>query len=344
MNILVRGTNWIGDAVMTVPAVRALRSIFPGAQIALHTRPWAEGIFAGAGLFDEIITFDPSGSKLMSILRQSKSLRPKKFDLAILFPNSFESALVTKLAGIKHRFGYATDGRKMLLTDSVAVPEWKNSRHEVFYYLELIAAVETSFFGTEHVRKVEIEPTMNVSGENRAIGRGLLLRSGLDLSKKTVALAPGSTNSLAKRWSAENYSKLNDKLRGELGVNVVLLGARDEVDVSQEVINGSQLKPVDLTGKTDLSEAAAVLSEIDLLVSNDMGLAHLAPAVGTETIVIFGPTNPITTRPLSGNAEVVRAEGVECSPCMLRECPIDHRCMTRVTVDEIFQKAVAKLK
>lgn len=344
MKILVRGTNWIGDAVMTMPAVSALRHIFPNAHIALHTRPWAEGIFADAGLFDEIISFDPTGPKFKSILRQAKDLRPRKFDLAVLFPNSFEAALAAKLARIRHRFGYATDGRKLLLTDPIPVPEWKNLRHEVFYYLEIVAGVEKKLLGTETARNVDFEPVLEVSAEKRAIGQRVLQGAGLDISKKTVALAAGSTNSRAKRWSAENYAKLSDRLLGELNVNVVLLGAKDEIDISQNVLLMSKIKPADLTGRTNLTEAAAVLSGVDLLISNDMGLAHLAPAVGTETLVIFGPTNPVTTRPLSGHAEVIRAEGIECSPCMLRDCPIDHRCMSRITVEQVFQKAAAKLK
>ena len=344
MKILVRGTNWIGDAVMTVPAVRALRQTFSDAHIVLHTRAWAEGIFADSGLFDEIISFDAAGSKLKSILSQAKSLRPHKFDLAVLFPNSFESALVAGLARIERRFGFATDGRKLLLTDAIPVPEWKNEQHEVFYYLELIAAIEKSYFGSETARNAQIEPSLDVSANKHAIGRRLLEEYGLDLSKRTVALAAGSTNSRSKRWSVESYAQLNDKLQSEIGVNVILLGAKDETDVSQSVSSRSSLKPIDLTGKTNLTEAAAVLSEVDLLISNDMGLAHLAPAVGTETLVIFGPTNPATTRPMSGHAEVIRADGIECSPCMLRDCPIDHRCMTRVSVKEVFQKASAKLK
>jgi len=344
MKILVRGTNWIGDAIMTVPAARALRKIFPDAHIALHTRRWAEGIFADSGLFDDIISFEPSGSKFNSIMRQAKSLRRQKFDLAVLFPNSFESALVAKIAGIKRRFGYATDGRKFLLSDPVPVPEWKNQRHEVFYYLDLIGKVERSLFATETVRHAELEPRLGIPAEKLAAGRRLLEKYGLDPSKKTVALAAGSTNSRAKRWNTESYAKLNDKLCSELDVNVVLLGAKDEIDVSQNLILHSVIRPVDLTGKTDLTEAAAVLSEVDLLISNDMGLAHLAPAVGTGTLVIFGPTDPITTRPLSEHAEIIRAEGIECAPCMLRDCPIDHRCMTRVTVEQVFQKAVAKLQ
>lgn len=341
-SILVRGTNWIGDAVMSVPALRELRRIFPDARISLHTRGWARGIFEDARFVDEILTFDKTASKIKHSLAQSSILREKKFDLAVLFPNSFESALMTKLAGVPRRVGYAKEGRSFLLTDAVEIPAWKNRRHEVFYYLNLVAEIEKAFFQTETVSAAAPRIDLPVSAERRAAAKNILAEIGVDARKKTVALGVGSTNSAAKRWRAESYAELNDRLQTELGANVVLVGASDEQDVSQIVFDQSARKPFVLTGKTSLAEAVAVLSAIDLLVSNDMGLAHIAPAVGTKTLVIFGPTDEKTTRPFSENAETMRRD-VECSPCMLRVCPIDHRCLTRISAREVFDKAVTMI-
>lgn len=333
MKIVVRGTNWIGDAVMTIPALRRLRTLFPWAKISLHTRSWAEGIFRDADFIDEILTFDKTSSTTSDIRRESKRLRELGFDLAILLPNSFESALVAKLARIPKRLGYAKEGRGILLSAAVKIPEWKNTRHEVFYYLELIDTLAASG-GTDNPPPI----TLPVSDERRAMARDILTNAGADLTKPVVALGVGSTNSRAKRWTAENYAALSDRLTSELNANVVLVGGPDEIDISQKVSEMAKIKPIILTGKTNLAEAVAVLSEVDLLVSNDMGLAHIAPAVGTKTLVIFGPTKPETTRPFSDLAKIIR-EDVECAPCMLRDCPIDHRCMTRVTVDKVFQEA-----
>jgi len=334
MNILVRGTNWIGDAIMTIPAVRRIRAIFPDAKIVLQTRGWAEDIFNDSGLFDEIVSVD-------SASQQIRMLRPYRFDLAILFPNSFESALVARLGGAKKIFGYASDHRSLLLTHAIPIPEWKTSRHEVYYYLELISAVEMHYF--QSVRPSgELEPRLVINEERRQAAREFLREHGVDPKLKTVAVAPGSTNSEAKRWTPASFARLNDRLHAELGVNVVILGSTGDVAVSRAVVAASKQPPLDLTGETDLAQAAAILAEADLLISNDMGLAHIAPAVGTKTIVIFGPTNPVTTRPFSDIATVVSA-GVECSPCMLRECPIDHRCMTRIPADHVFEKAEAIL-
>ena len=329
MRILIRGTNWIGDAVMTVPAIRKLRRLFPEATIVLQTSEAAAGISRHSGLVDEIILTG-------SFLDQVRSIRRVPFDLAVLFPNSFKSALVVWLAGAKRRFGYAAQNRSMLLSDAVDVPDWKDDRHEVFYYLNLVDQIERSY--GVHDSAEPPDTRIAVSETDRTTARQMLESHGVDPSRTIIGLAPGSTNSRAKRWTPEGFARLNDLLQAELEATVVLLGSQGDSDVSSRVIELSESKPVDLTGRTDIAMAAGVLSNLDLLVSNDMGLAHLAPAVGTRTIVIFGPTNPVTTRPFSELASIISA-GVECSPCMLRDCPIDHRCMTRITPDMVFARA-----
>ncbi len=342
MKILVRGTNWIGDAVMSIPGLRELRRVFSDAQITLHTRSWAEGLFSDAGFIDELVTFEKNRWKIKDVYDNSRFLRDDGYDLAVLFPNSFESALTTFLTRIPRRFGYNKDARGLLLTDPIAVPEWKNRRHEVFYYLNLVAEVERRILGRDTVSQAIPDISLEISGERKLAAKNILLDAGVEQTKMIVALGVGSTNSRAKRWLPERYAQLNDKLQRELNVNVVLVGSKDEADVSDAVAKLCGIQPINLTGNTDLAEAAAILGEVDLLISNDMGLAHLAPAVGTQTLVIFGPTNPEKTRPFSDNAEVIRKD-VECSPCMLRDCPIDHRCMTQITVEEVFEIAKQKL-
>ena len=182
-----------------------------------------------------------------------------------------------------------------------------------------------------------------MSDERQADTRDFLTRKGVDLSRPIVALGPGSTNSMAKRWPYERFATVADLLHKEKAANIILLGGPDDVEVAAKISAMSRASLLDLTAKTSLGDAADILSVCDLMISNDMGLAHVAPAVGTTTLVIFGPTNPVTTRPFSELAQVLRVE-VECSPCMLRECPIDHRCMERVTVEQVFSAAVSKLE
>ncbi len=328
MKIIVRGTNWVGDAVMQIPALRELRRVFPAAQITLGTRDWAQGIFEDTQFIDDILTIAPKES----VLGQAKKWRQGNFDLAILFTNSFETALISKLGKTNTRFGYANEGRSFLLTNPIKKPIWKDERHEIYYYLNLVAEVEKHYFGTSAESKPKFELTVSDKRKNSA--RKILVENGINLSKKLIAFCAGSTNSRAKRWPSQSYAKLNNRLQSELEAQVILIGDRSELDVSLEVVEKSNIKPIVLTGETSLSEATAILSICDLLVSNDTGPAHISAALGTKTIVIFGPTNSKTTSPMG--AEIITKE-VECAPCMLRDCPIDHRCLTRISADEVFE-------
>ena len=338
--IIIRGTNWVGDAVMTIPAMRGLREIFPDAHISLHTKSWAQGIFQDADFIDEILPFETANSKFQTIFEQSKIWRERKFDLAILFTNSFESALLAKLGKANNRFGYAKEGRSFLLTDAIKIPVWKNEKHEIFYYLNLTAEIEQKFFGTKSILEEKPRFELKVSDERRSKARKFLEENNIDFSKKIFAFVAGSTNSRAKRWQIESFARLNDKIQSELSANVILIGSKEESEVADEVLKLSKFKPVNLTGKTNLAEATAILSVCDLTVSNDTGPAHISAALGTKTLVIFGPTNPLTTQPIG--SEII-TKNVECAPCMLRDCPIDHRCMTRISVDAVFEKVLSML-
>ena len=333
--VVVRGTNWVGDAVMTIPALRELRRVLPAAHITLFTPSWSKGIFADADFIDEILAFEKDDK---SVWKQGKTLREEDFDLAVLFTNSFSSAAAAKLGSAKYRIGYKNEGRSFLLTHSLEMPQWREERHEIFYYLNIAAELETAITGSTTVWENEPRFELEVSRARKDDARNILVENGCDLSRRVIALCPGSTNSRAKRWQVESYAALSDKLAKEFDANIVLIGAAGEAEISQQVFDLAKYKPVVLTGKTSLAEAAAVLSISDLLVSNDTGPSHISAALGRPTLVIFGPTNPKTTRPYPANAEIIRKD-VECSPCMLRDCPIDHRCMTWITVDEVFRSA-----
>ncbi len=338
MKILIRGTNWIGDSIMSIPAMREVRRIFPDSNITLHTRSWSEGLFSNASFIDEIISFKKNRWTGVDIYDNVSFLRDEGFELAILFPNSFESALTILLSRIPVRVGYNKDARGLLLTHPIAVPEWKNRRHEVFYYLNLIADVERRLLGRDTVSAAVPDISLEVMEERKTEAFRLLSKAGVDPTRKTVLLGVGSTNSNAKRWPADRYARLSDRLQIEIGTNVVLVGSTGDLEVANLVIELSKAKPLSLVGITDVAEAAAIISISDLLISNDMGLAHIAPAVGTRSITIFGPTNLATTSPFSPLATIIRHD-VPCSPCMLRECPIDHRCMTGISPDAVFAAA-----
>ena len=336
--IVIRGTNWVGDAVMTVPALREIRRLFPDAYITLATRSWARGLFAEADFLDDLQVHDGSG--LRSVVQQVREWRKRSFDLAVLLPNSLETALVASLARVPLRIGYATDGRQALLTHPLDLPEWRNSKHEVFYYLKIVAELERLIKHEQTFLDTQPDGSLEVSEARKSAARDFLRAHGVGPSKgrALVALCPGSINSRAKRWPTERYAALGDRLIDDLGVEVILIGSAAEAEVSGLVSQQMRNKPVMLAGQTDLAELVAILSQIDLLVANDTGPAHIASALGRPTLVIFGPTNPLTTRPFSPFGEIVR-QPPDCAPCMLRDCPIDHRCMTAITPDEVFERA-----
>jgi heptosyltransferase-2 len=342
MKIIVRGANWIGDAVMSIPALRALRRTFPEANITLYTKQWAEGIFRDADFIDRILRIETEGNGLRDAMREANRVKQGGYDLALLFTNSFHTAAVARLSGVKQRIGYSREGRGILLSDPIRPPAWVNEKHQSFYYLYLIeelAKRQGRAFLTEHLDVANLLP---ISQERREHAWSRLIDAGVDPSKPTIGLGVGSTNSAAKRWGSAKYAELSDLITERIDANILMFGSKDEADVASQVGALSVSDMIDLTGKTDLSLATAILSEADLFVSNDMGLAHIAAAVGTKTLVIFGPTNDVSTRPLGANAAVLR-HPVECSPCMLRDCPIDHRCMTRIEANIVFQKAMEML-
>jgi heptosyltransferase-2 len=334
--IVVRGTNWVGDAVMTVPALHELRRLFPYAHITLAARSSTQGLFEDTSFIDALEIH--RGSGLRAVTQQARRWRKRRFDLAVLFPNSFEAALVASLARVPFRIGYATDSRRPLLTHPLDLPEWRSSKHEVFYYLKIVAELEWLVNHEQTFLNRVPDCSFEVSEVRQAEALDFLKTRGVCQERATVALCPGSINSRAKRWPAERYAVLADLLIDELNAEVLLVGSAAELDISREVASNMHNKPIMLTGQTSLGQAVALLSLVNLLITNDTGPAHIASALGRPTLVIFGPTNPLTTRPFSPLGEIVRRPP-DCAPCMLRDCPIDHRCMTAITSDEVFARA-----
>jgi heptosyltransferase-2 len=341
--VVVRGANWVGDAVLTVPALRELRRLLPRAHVTLATRPWAEGIFEGADFIDDFLITPETSSRPRSVFAEARVWRERRFDLAVLFPNAFAPALVAALARVPFRVGYATQGRSALLTHRLRVPDWRGHRHELFYYLNLVAELERLLYETSTVEAREPDTRLPAPEARTREALAVLRDAGVRAGRPLVAMCPGSTNSRAKRWPAERFAAVADMLAESAGAEVILVGAAEESDISEEVARRMRVRPFVLTGRTDLSQTAAVLRASDLLVTNDTGPAHVAAAVGCPVVVIFGPTNPVTTRPFSESAEVVRRPP-DCAPCMLRDCPIDHRCMTAVTAEEVFGRAAHALE
>jgi heptosyltransferase-2 len=335
--IVVRSPNWVGDAVMSLPALSALCRLFPEAEITVAAPSGTADIFIGSNSVNNVLV-QRSGNTFAA-LTNARQWKRARFDLAVLFQNAFAAAATALLAGVPFRVGYATDRRSALLTSPLPLPAWKDERHESFYYLNIVAELEQRIFGSLSVMQAEPVFDLPVSITRRQTAREMLQQTGGRAGQPVAILCPGSVNSRAKRWPAERYAELADRFI-DAGMEVVLVGSPRETEVSNEVSARTTRKPIVLTGKTTVAEVVALISVADLLVTNDTGPAHIGAALGTPTLVIFGPTNPLTTYPRSVRAELIR-QPPDCAPCMLRDCPIDHRCMTTISVDEVFRRVMS---
>lgn len=325
--ILIRGPNWVGDAVLAIPAMKAVRSHFPEAEITLLVRPWVAGLFTSASFIDKVWT-EPRPSRFNDWTRVTRELRARQFDLGLLLPNSFESALMMFLGRVERRIGYATDGRSWMLTS--AVPQTDDHRHQVHYYLDLLKPLSV---GDEHP-SIEITAT----GEERTTARRLLGSDGIPTAARFMVLNPGAAYGSAKRWYEDRFAGVADALAEEFGLHVAIVGSEDERAIAEQIRSLMKNKTAVLNGKTSLETLIGVLAESSLMITNDSGPMHIAAALGIPTVAVFGSTDEKVTGPCGPRTRIVK-HPVECSPCLLRDCPIDHRCMTRVSVDDVCRAA-----
>lgn len=332
--VLVRTTNWLGDAVMSLPAVRAIREALPHARIAVAARPWVADVYAREESIDGVIAY-PAPKSLKDRRAFAARLREERFDAAILLPNAFDAAFVTWLARIPVRIGYNRDGRGLLLTDPVRVPEPGDiPRHERFYYLELLrrAGLMERFPKTEPIRLGGLEAARD-SGGRLLAGRGI--------EGPAIGVSPGAAYGNAKRWLPERFAEAAGQLAGPLEASVALFGSAAERQLCETVAGSLREAGVavrNLAGETTLREFIDMAAACRLFLTNDSGAMHVASALAVPTVAVFGATDDSTTGPAGPLARVVR-EHVECSPCLLRECPIDHRCMTRVDAGRVAAAA-----
>lgn len=343
--ILVRGTNWIGDAVMSTPALERLRSSFPGARITLLANPLTAGLFGGSPFIDEVVEYRRREDGARAFFAALRAIRSGRFDMALLFQNAFEAALLAWLGGVPIRIGYAEQGRGLLLTGSLRRGLAHRNRHQIHDYLDLVAEAETIASGRRMDGAAGTPAARLVAGPNdRQAARELLEAQAIPRGPgPLVALNTGATNSRAKCWPAESFARLASMLVADYGAVVVLIGGAGERQYAESVERAGEARLYNLAGKTSLAQLIGLLESCDLLVSNDTGPAHIGAALGCPALTIFGPTNEFETSPTGPSAGIVRAEGIECARCMHRDCPIDHRCMTRISPDEVFRRAAAIL-
>ena len=325
--IVIRSSNWLGDAVMTVPAVRALKRANPAAHITVLTPGKIAEVWRLVAEVDEVIAFPKA-----KIFGVAKLIRRGKFDAGVIFPNSLRAGLEMWLARVPRRVGYAGHSRRWLLTEICGTeksePASAPGRHQVHHYLRL-----AEFLGAS------ADADVNFGFPNAA-----LKKRGLEKPAR-IAICAGAEFGPAKRWLPERFAEVVQTLDDPAGSRWQLVGTAKDRAVAEQItaLCPAPAEIENLCGKTTLAELIAILRASDALLTNDTGTMHLAALLGVPTVAIFGSTEPALTGPLGTGHTVVRKRA-ECSPCFLRECPIDFRCMKEVesaTVAEALRRILA---
>jgi heptosyltransferase II len=328
--VLIRGVNWIGDAVMTIPALRALKRSLPDKRLVLLVKPWVAPLFEKDPDIEEIILYSDEYRGLAGKIRLAQRLKKYDFDTAVLFQNAFDAALITFLAKIKRRIGYSRDGRRILLTDAVPCNAATRDLHHIDYYLNLVK--KAGFNAMTDLAWLFLDI------EERKRARRLLE----DLTRPVIALNPGAAYGSSKRWLPERFAEVAGRVITELNGSVLLLGGLKEAGIADDIlkhVDPSLVTPsslINLSGKMHLRELMAIVAESDVLVTNDSGPMHIGYAVGTPLVAIFGSTSPEHTGPV-GKTDIVIRKSIACSPCFERECKKNNlACMDLIISDEVY--------
>ena len=331
--LLIRSANWIGDAVMTTPAVQAIRKGFPNAHISLLAKPWVAPVFEKSDHIDRLLIYDGERRHkgFFGKFRLARDLEQYDFDAAILLQNAFEAALISFLAEIPIRIGYSRDARRLLLTHAVPCTKEIKTKHQTEYYLNIL-------------RRIGIESDnrslyLNLNQNDRLRAKKILSEQHLSLDDKIIGINPGATYGPAKQWPPDRFARLADRIHAFTGVRIIIFGGPGDQKLGQEISEKMRHRPLDLSGKTSLGEAMALIEKCDLFITNDSGLMHVAAALDVPLVAVFGSTNPVATGPLGSHSRVVQAT-LPCSPCLKSECPEGHlNCMDLIDVDQVFDAA-----
>ncbi|MEW6665975.1 MAG: lipopolysaccharide heptosyltransferase II [Thermodesulfobacteriota bacterium] len=333
--ILVRMPNWVGDLVMALPALEALRENFPRSTLVALARPWVTPLLGNHPCVDRVTVLHKGRGYPwdgIAVLKTVAEVRRTRFDLALLFQNAFEAALISRLAGIPVRIGYDTDGRGFLLSHPIPREREVLRRHQVEYYLHLIRAMGW---------KAEArDPRLHVSDRQRAAAESLLRAFGITDADLLVGLSPGAAYGPAKRWPAERFAAVGDRAAETWGAKVLVVGSGGEKEICDAVTLAMRTPAVNLCGRTNLDEVVGVIERCRAFVTNDSGLMHVAAALDVPLVAIFGSTDPEATGPRSSRARVIR-QPMGCAPCLKPECSRGYACLRSIEPEEVWREIEA---
>jgi len=334
--ILIRCPNWVGDAVMATPALRAVRNCFPESHITLLCKPDIADVLSDLPFYDDTVDTPGKGRSTMSV---ASSLRKQRFDLALILTHSFRSALVARLAGVRRRVGYDLQGRGFLLTDALQCPmEGRKKRPEYMAeeYLRIVAYV-----GCKPSRRC---PELAVAHEAVALAQKILGPADAETKGPLVGIAPGASFGPSKLWYPERWAAVADGLAERFDASIVILTAPADWDIYRQIGSRMSARPVYIDEKLmSLQLLKALVSRLNLLLCTDSGARHVAVAFGVPTVVIMGPTDPRYTATDCEKGVIIREE-VDCGPCQKKVCTTDHRCMTQITSERVLEEASAVLE
>jgi heptosyltransferase-2 len=338
VNIVIRSPNWIGDAVMCLPAIRALKENCPDANIYMAAKQNLCAVYKNITEIKEIIPIQDN-IDFKSGFTVAKQLRKYRFDYGILFTNSFHSAFLFKLAGIKKLTGYVKDLRGWLLDKKIKFP--RDNRHHIYFYLDLAEAfIRVCGGGT--CLSPGYSNQLVITDQERENISAVLCTLGVDLSKPLVGISPSAAYGSAKEWPPERFRGLIPRLQQEKSpgnIEILLFGsAKEREKISRIAAGGDGNHVHNLAGQLSLRQTIEAISFCRLFISNDSGLMHIASGFNLPLIALFGPTRPHKTGPLNKNSRVLY-HPAPCAPCLYRDCPLNHDnhvCMKAITVDEVL--------
>ena len=338
--ILVRAPNWIGDAVMAIPTLAALRHFHETAEIVLLAKPVIAALFEQHPDIDRVVIYEDPGrhTGFSGLWRLSRELKDEKFDLAFLLQNALEAALLAFFAGIPKRVGYASDGRRLFL--SRAMKKKVPAPHRTDAYLALMGLVDAE--GESASSEEKRSPYLVVSSSERRAARDFLKSLGVSDDALLIGLNPGAAYGTAKRWLPEYFAALADQLVEQKQAQILIFGTRSEIEVAEIIKKHMKHAAFILAGKTSVRQMTACIKTCRLFISNDSGPMHVASALAVPQVALFGPTNPGATFS-AGALDIMVQNKVDCAPCRHRHCPLDHPCMTGLSVKTVFEAAAQQL-
>jgi len=318
--------------VLSLPVIDYCSRLWSEQELTVLARAQVAELFESRKSEVRVLHYERGSGpqRLRNLMSLGRRIRKEKFELALLLPNSLSTALIAWLAGVPNRYGYSTDGRGWLLTQKLEDRRKQQGLHQVDYYVGLIRGLADV--------KLDRIPRLQLKPEVKHRGQALLTALGVDDSELLIGIHPGASYGETKRWFPERYAAVMEGLQ-KPGRKFILLGSTGEEFLAEGISRHLKHPPINLVGKTSLTEALAVVDRCAIFLSGDSGLMHVAAALDIPQVALFGSTDPHKTAPLNDKAVVLHPETVHCTPCFKRYCPEDLECMGAITVDEVHAAA-----